>query len=459
MRGWNVGIIGGGPGGLFTAYELQRIVDAPVRVTIFEASERLGGKILTRRFDTIPAKYEAGAAELYDYSPVDEDPLKALVAELGLTINPMGGSAVIMNHEVLANQDDLRDRLGPEALQELLDFDRSARDAMSPRDFYDADDVAAVAAAPAPDAPRFDRTLDRMRSPAARRYVESLIHSDLATEPRLTSVCYGLQNYVMNHPSYMQLYSVDGGNERIPRELAARIRADVRLRHRVTAVERIDADRLRITATHADQSTCHDFDFVVVALPNSLLPAVQFRGERLSAAIRRHHAHYDHPAHYLRITILFDRPFWRPRLGESYFMLDELGGCCLYDESSREPEAKHGVLGWLLGGQAAAEMSELSDDQLIARALSSLPEFLAHGREHFLEGRVHRWVDSVNGLPGGATPQSLERRHRPEPIEHARLYTVGDYLFDSTLNGVLDSATYVAHGLAAEMAAKSGNDA
>ena len=35
---------------------------------------------------------------------------------------------------------------------------------------------------------------------------------------------------------------------------------------------------------------------------------------------RRHHAHHDHPAHYLRITILFDRPFWRNRLSDSYFI-------------------------------------------------------------------------------------------------------------------------------------------
>jgi hypothetical protein len=34
-------------------------------------------------------------------------------------------------------------------------------------------------------------------------------------------------------------------------------------------------------------------------------------------------------------------------------------------------------------------------------------------------------------------------RHRPEPTQHPRLFVVGDYLFDSTLNGVLDSADLV----------------
>jgi monoamine oxidase len=466
MRVWNVGIVGGGPGGLFTAYELQRIVEFPVRVTIFEASERVGGKIMTRRFDALPARYEAGAAELYDYSPVDEDPLKALVQELGLTFQAMGGTTVIVNHQVLANLDDLRDRCGPDAVQQLLEFDRQARDAMSPRDFYEADYAATVPlddVPPPPPAAPFHKTLDRVRSMAARRYIETLIHSDLATEPPLTSVSYGLQNYVMNHPAYMQLYSVDGGNERIPQEIARRLRADVRLGYHVHSVKRVAGGALRIGARQsgADAQTSEhdfDFDFVVVALPNSLLPGIGFQGERLAAALRRHHSQFDHPAHYLRITLLFERPFWRARLGESYFMLDAFGGCCLYDESSREPESRHGVLGWLLGGAPAAAANALPDEQLIEQALASLPEFLAHGRQYFVEGRVHRWIDSVNGMPGGSTPLSLERRHRPEPIEHPNLFLVGDYLFDSTLNGVLDSATYVAQSLAIEMSSgKQGN--
>jgi hypothetical protein len=38
-------------------------------------------------------------------------------------------------------------------------------------------------------------------------------------------------------------------------------------------------------------------------------------------------------------------------------------------------------------------------------------------------------------------------------VEHPNLFLVGDYLFDSTLNGVLDSADYVAAWLAAQIAA------
>jgi hypothetical protein len=39
----------------------------------------------------------------------------------------------------------------------------------------------------------------------------------------------------------------------------------------------------------------------------------------------------------------------------------------------------------------------------------------------------------------------------PEPTQHPNLLVIGDYLFDSTPNGVLDSAEFAAEWLAGEM--------
>ena len=449
-RVWEVGIVGGGPGGLMTAYFLQKMSDVPVRVTIFEAADRLGGKIHSKRFHLASASYESGAAELYNYSGVDDDPLRELVAELGLSIRPMGGSAVIMGGHVLSSVEDVREHLGDAAADELVAFDRMGKDWMSPREFYDTDQPE-LAARPL-EGRRFAEVLDTLRSPSTRGLIENMIHSDLATEPERTSVSYGLQNYLMNDPAYMTLYSIEGGIEGLPRELARRIRADVKLGHRATHVGRGPGGRMQICTTHEAEEREQEFDFVVVALPNNHVPSVTFRRERLAGAMARHHAYYDHPAHYLRITILFSSPFWRSRVSDSFFMVDAFGGCCLYDESSRDPSEEHGVLGWLLGGETALKMSELSDEALIAEALGSLPEMMSGGREFFLEGHVHRWVGAVNGIPGGIAQQPVDRRHQPEPVEHPDFFVVGDYLFDSTINGVLDSADYVASWLAVRMA-------
>jgi hypothetical protein len=152
------------------------------------------------------------------------------------------------------------------------------------------------------------------------------------------------------------------------------------------------------------------------------------------------------------MTLLFERPFWRSTLTDSFWMLDHFGGCCLYDESSRQPGCTYGILGWLLGGETAREMCDWDDDQLIEAALASLPRFFSEGRECLIEGRVQRWLGAVSSNPGGLVPWKCDRRHQPEPVEHPHLFIVGDYLYDTTLNGVEHAADYVAEWIAALVA-------
>ena len=97
------------------------------------------------------------------------------------------------------------------------------------------------------------------------------------------------------------------------------------------------------------------------------------------------------------------------------------------------------------------ELAGLSDADLVAKALDSLPSFLANSREHLLESSVHRWIGAVNAIPGGVCQQPLEKRHQPEPQNYPNLFVVGDYLFDSTLNGLLDSADFVSQWLVSLM--------
>ena len=95
MQTHKLAIIGGGPGGLMTAYTLQKLSNSPYELTLYEAGSRLGGKVLTPQFSRHAVRYEAGAAEFYDYSRFGSDPLKELIAELGLPIRAMGGPAVV----------------------------------------------------------------------------------------------------------------------------------------------------------------------------------------------------------------------------------------------------------------------------------------------------------------------------------------------------------------------------
>jgi monoamine oxidase len=436
-----VAIIGGGPGGLVTAYLLQQRVDGPLDITVFEACHRLGGKIVTETFDAAPVAYEAGAAELYDYSMTGPDPLRELVRDLGLSTQPMAGRSVILDGVLLQSPDDIRRHLGPKTSEALEDFRRRATELISPARYYESDwrqdnDDPLVRQS-------FHDLLRTVPDEAARRYIRVSVHSDVATEPHSTSALYGLQNYLMNEPGYLALYTIDGGIESLIRELAARLRCRVLLGQPVTRVEAAPNGAYTVESRGRGGAGREEFDMVVVALPNNWIPAIRWEGDALSEAMHAHHAYYDRPAHYLRVSLLFDKPFWRDRIRESYFMLDAFGGCCVYDESSRGGCGEFGVLGFLLAGEAALNMSNCPDRVLIQEMLASLPPWLQHGRGSLREGRVHRWVGTVSGLPAGYPMKDPDARHSPDPEGNPRLFVVGDYLFDSTLNGVLDSADVV----------------
>ena len=248
----------------------------------------------------------------------------------------------------------------------------------------------------------------------------------------------------MNDPAYMQLYSITGGNDLLVHALACRLSADVRLNTKVTTVKKGRQNTLELSwnTEHGHQS--EEFDAVVVALPIDPLKKLMFLDSSLASAVQNHIAHHDHPADYLRITILFEKPFWKSWLHDSYCMLDAFNGCCLYDESSRIPEAQYGVLGWLLGGTAAQEMANHSDEELISAAINSLPSHREEAKELFCEAKIHRWLGAVSAQPGGFQQRGNDAKHCPDAGTCPHLLVVGDYLFDSTLNGVLDSADYAA---------------
>jgi monoamine oxidase len=445
-----IAIVGGGLGGLMTAYLLERGAPGGCQITIFEAGSRLGGKVVTGRFQSAPVIYEAGVAELYDYSQLGADPLREMIAEFGLPVRSISGSAVVIDDQILKSHADIRRQLGSAAARALKNFNTVVRKAISASDYYksdwqaDGDDPMSHQS--------FRDVLAALGNDSARHYIEVSVHSDLATEPHLTNAKYGLDNYLMNENDYMRLYTIEGGIERLPRALAERINARVLLDRRVTRVERMPDGIYRVTSRGRGEVFNEDFGHVVAALPNNWLPLIDWGGEGLADAMHRHHAFYDHPAHYLRVSVLFSEPFWRKQIDDSYFILDAFGGCCVYDEESTRARCSYGVLGWLLAGEAALSMSSLDDPALIEAVLDALPASLRNGRKYRLEGRVHRWLGTVNGLPGGAPARDPDRCHQPEPSKHPELFVVGDYLFDSTINGVLDSAGVVAESIIGSLA-------
>jgi monoamine oxidase/SAM-dependent methyltransferase len=436
-----IAIVGGGPGGLFTARLLTQKLNDGISITLFEAAARLGGKVLTARFEKSGIAFEGGTAELYDYSMHGPDPLRDLVKDLGLTTIPFQGGAVALGERILRGADDIRQAFGVRTLSAIRAFHRQCAENLDTEDYYEGSwkkENASVLSSIT-----FEELLRRVPDEAARRYLLTAVRSDIATEPDSTNALNGIKNVLMDNRRYLKLYAIAGGLEQLIAKLAANLRAKILLRHRVTAISRLGDNYV----VHAGEKR-YPFDAVVLALPEYYLGGIEFEHGDLRRAISAHCEHYNRPGHYLRVTALFRTPFWRRKIPGNYFMIDAFGGACVYDESSRFDARGKGVLSWLLAGKEAMMLSSQDDDSLCRKMIQALPSPLRNQAARELkDGMVHRWLGGINALPGGFPQKDLRSRHLPEPRRHPDILVVGDYLFDSTLNGVMDSATYVSDAL------------
>ncbi|MCK1569134.1 FAD-dependent oxidoreductase [Bradyrhizobium sp. 173] len=435
----DLAIVGGGPGGLMSAWYLKRKLGDLCRVTIYEASDRLGGKIVTRKFDSAPAMYEAGVAEIYDYSMTGPDPLRELIQLFGLQTIPMDAEQVQFGGELLNDVAGMRRKYGAKTAAAIEAFRKRCAEAMTPIEYYegvgahDNENPWAYKTA--------EQVLDEeVEDETAKRFFKVMARSDLATESHNTNGLNALKNYLMDVDGYIGLYSIQNGNEQLIECLQSEVNADIQLNHRILTVGKAPTGRYQLKMMNGKGPETRDFDLVLVCLPHSWLGTVGWEGEQLRKSMVKHVAYFDRPAHYLRVSILFDTPFWGDKIAGAWFMSEAFGGCCVYNEGARHDVGKHGVLNWLIPGSDALAFANLSDRELIDAALKSLPASLGDARAHFMEGKIHRWLSSVNAIPGGLPVRDVMTNHRPEPKEHPGIVVVGDYLFDSTLNGLLDSS-------------------
>ena len=438
-----IAIVGGGPGGLMTSWNIDKKLEQETSVTLFEASDRLGGKIVTKSFEKSSALYEAGVAEIYGYSATGPDPLRDLIDGFGLKTVPMDSDIVVMDGNVMLGLEGVKKVYGTKTASALKSFRKTCGSMLSPIQYYEGvgkEDNSH----PWVNVSCQDLLEKEVPDETARKYLKIAARSDIASEPHLTTGLNGLKNFLMDLDGYIDLYSIQGGNQQLIQKLiesnSKKPNNKVELNSRVLRCGRNENGKYYLNVQSEGKATTREFDMVIFCLPHNWLCTVEFDGEKLQKSMVRHVAHFDRPAHYLRVTLLFDKKVWEPHVTGSWWMSDTFGGCCVYVENARhEYKNDTGALGWLIAGSDALAYCNLSEQELIDAAIASLPPVFGDAKKHLIEGKVHRWLSSVNAVPGGVPVRGARENHLPEPDEHPGLFLTGDYLYDSTLNGLLDS--------------------
>lgn len=428
-----VAVIGGGFSGLSTAWHLGQV---GFNVTVLEASPRFGGRIETGTFST-GDRYERGAAEFYDIT--GSPALKNLVHALELPTRPMRASPYfVWKGTTLESKDGIRRALGDRAVDAMDAFWKKGLEHRPVEEFAEAGH------------PRdnehpwskmsFEKVLkEHLSDDVGRDFTAFQGHSDLATSPRMTNGTFGFDNLLIDHPDYCKFYLLRDGNESLAKSLRG---GNFEILHGAH-VNRIAQNGSGFQVSFNGGKTLNA-DVVVVTVWPGKLGQVEWSGKGLSEAVADHSRHCNYWTHYLRVTFLFKGRFWAADFPEDYFVQDCFGGATVYDQSWLSET--RGVLSWLLAGEEAKTLSELSDNEIIRRVADSFPEAIKRKSHLGMEARVDRYMSGVSRQPGGLPLQSFEDRHLP--CGDPKLLFTGDYLYDATINGAYDSALWVANAIA-----------
>ncbi|MBA4292501.1 hypothetical protein C0431_05975 [bacterium] len=435
-----IGVVGAGIAGLRAAMLLEQ---KGHEVTIFEARDRVGGRMLT--VDRGEGWYEAGG----EWIDADHHRVLRLCREFGVAPEKSSqwpGLVVYQGEFATENQvwpeAEADAALVHEGAVQLIEQWRKDGDPsrLLNRDLLDLDSM---------DMP-LGKWLDRVCSGVQGRWwAEAVTRSDEGEDTAqvgLLGWLRGYAHYLERSEGEMSLYRIGGGGGRLCERMAERLR-DIRLGR---AVRLIDPDEGEIEFVDGERLV---FDRVVGAVPGPILDRLidpvgkaQEEGREAEVGEIREWSiggSGTRMARAVKVVLEFDRPWWREKNWTGRMLCDlpcqqtwEIGrgnlhalGCYVCGEE--------GV--WLSGRQDGVDV-----------ALRALSEIHPEAMRYFVAGAVHDWIRdefSCGAFPffgEGHAPAEIDRVVGTEPI--GRLHVAGDWACSwmGFIEGALESAERVA---------------
>jgi monoamine oxidase len=375
-------IVGGGVAGLTAAWRLHR---RGVRVRLYEASARLGGRMWTKRNFNDDGMFCEIGGELVDSN---HSAIIALAREVGVGVQPLktsapqGGEYYLMDGRIYTDADLLRD-FGPVAK-------RIAADAAGL--YTDAGDYTAKAHAF--DAMRLSEYLrEAGRTTGAAPWLMRMLEVAYVTEYGLPSSEQSAMNFIdMISPDTSdgfhiygdsdEAYRVTGGSGSLPERLEARLRGKVEMHtfHRLAEIAD-DGRQLTLTFSSKKSVTVRSRQ-VILALPFTILRQVRgVRGLALSAGKQRAIQELGYGSN-AKSMFSFHTKFWkslRPASNGGVF------SDALFEawETSQGQRGERGVLTCYIGGAAARKFGPGSGPGYLAELERAFPgAAAAHDGRH-----------------------------------------------------------------------------
>ena len=296
MRGASVVIAGAGLAGLTAARELTK---KGANVTVIEARERIGGRVLTTREPFRFRQHAEVGADLIDESQTE---ICRLIGELGLRrAEILRGGFTTIRQAARVRGDagkkgwrELQRRLQPEIRAFCLSeqrWDGSVADALA------RESVA--------------QWLDRIHAPSALREIAVGLRGFFLADPEELSLLALVDQFAEEGtPGSERMFRIVGGNDRLPSRLAQSLGRNL---HLEAVLRRVRQSPQNVTVTIETGGRLHDVrgEYLICAMPVTTLRDVTFEpampvDQRNAIVALKYGA-------ATKTALQFDRATWRKR--------------------------------------------------------------------------------------------------------------------------------------------------
>ncbi|WP_295435031.1 FAD-dependent oxidoreductase [uncultured Thiodictyon sp.] len=351
-----VAVVGGGICGLHAAYRLQQ---AGVDVVLYEASGRLGGRILTRT----GALGDGLVTELGgEFINSDHTDMLTLAREFDLRIFNRAecpASRRFPNTAYLFDgarrtEAELARLLGP--LAGRIGVDAALLEA-DPGTQLPAVDQLSVTA-------YLDRHADLIPQPWVRTLIEASIRTEFGLEPRLASAVQLLSNLSAVDGESVEIlsqsdeaYCIQGGNGRLIAALWAALGERVHTGHPLVSVRAGPGEPVRLGFQDGREV---EVDQAVIAIPFTVLRSVRIEAP-LPALLRRAIAELGLGRNE-KVTGAFSQRVWQRPDGFVGQAWTDLGFAEVWDASQAQLTRPDGALTYFLGADETAALAAQGND-------------------------------------------------------------------------------------------------